>query len=165
MKIEEEDDDVYMEGGAEPNTIEAAVLFATACHAGQKDKGGRPYILHPLRVMLAVAPDQIAMMAAVMHDVVEDCECTLDDLRTAGFSEEVIEIVDLLSRPTKDAPDRPTHRQYVGRICDSKNPRAVSIKLCDSRDNLDRVNELPEDQRGIAKRYQQAIDLLCDVKF
>jgi len=54
MKVREKDDDVSMEGDAELNSIEAAVLFATACHARQKDKGGLPYILHPLRVMLAV---------------------------------------------------------------------------------------------------------------
>jgi (p)ppGpp synthase/HD superfamily hydrolase len=119
--------------------------------------------------MLAVTdkkyPDKITMMAAVLHDVVEDCDCTLDDLRTAGFCEEVIEVVDLLSRPPKDAPNRPTHRQYIGRICESKNVRAVHIKLEDSKDNLSRVDELPEDQRGIAKRFQGAIDLLCDVTF
>jgi (p)ppGpp synthase/HD superfamily hydrolase len=159
-----------MDADAELNSIEAAILFATACHAGQKDKGGKkPYILHPLRVMLAVTdkkyPDKITMMAAVLHDVVEDCDCTLDDLRTAGFCEEVIEVVDLLSRPPKDAPNRPTHRQYIGRICESKNVRAVHIKLEDSKDNLSRVDELPEDQRGIAKRFQGAIDLLCDVTF
>jgi (p)ppGpp synthase/HD superfamily hydrolase len=154
-----------MDVDAELNSIEAAILFATACHAGQKDKGGKPYILHPLRVMLAVAPDQIAMKAAVLHDVVEDCGCTLDNLREACFDEEVIELVDLMTRPPKDAPNRPTHRQYIGRICESKNPRAVHIKLEDSKDNLGRVGELPPDQRGIAHRYEQAIELLCDVVF
>ena len=158
-----------MNADAELNSIEAAILFATTLHAGQKDKGGRPYILHPLRVMLAVQnktyPDKITMMAAVLHDVVEDCECTLDDLRTAGFCEEVVEVVDLLSRPPKDAPNRPTHRQYIGRICDSKNTRAVRVKMEDTMDNLLRVDELPPDQRGIAKRYEQALEMLCDVVF
>jgi (p)ppGpp synthase/HD superfamily hydrolase len=158
-----------MDADAELNSIEAAILFATACHAGQKDKGGKPYILHPLRVMLAVTakkyPDKITMMAAVLHDVVEDCGVSLVDLRTAGFCEEVIELVDLLSRPGKDAPNRPTHRQYIGRICESKNVRAVHIKMEDTKDNLSRVDELPSDQRGIEKRYEQTMELLCDVVF
>lgn len=169
MKIEEKGEDTYVEGDAEPNSIEAAILFATTLHAGQKDKSGKPYILHPLRVMLAVQtkdyPDKITMMAAVLHDVVEDCECTLEDLRTAGFCEEVVELVDLLSRPGKDVPNRPTHRQYIGRICESKNPRAVLIKMEDTKDNLKRVCELPPDQRSIEKRYEQAMELLCDVVF
>jgi len=153
-----------MTADAELNSIEAAILFATALHAGQKDKSGKPYILHPLRVMLAVtdkkSPDKITMMAAVLHDVVEDCDCTLDDLRTAGFCEEVICAVDLLSRPPKGAPNRPTHRQYIDRICASKNPRAIHIKLEDTKDNLSRVDELPPDQRSIEKRYEQALELL-----
>jgi len=105
------------------------------------------------------------MMAAVLHDVVEDCDCTLDDLRTAGFCEEVIEVVDLLSRPPKDAPNRPTHWQYIGRICESKNVRAVRIKIEDTKDNLSRVDELLLEQRSIQKRYEQAMELLCDVVF
>jgi (p)ppGpp synthase/HD superfamily hydrolase len=153
----------------EVNSIDAAILFAAHCHAGQKCKVGRPYILHPLRVMMAVEtkeyPDKITMMAAVLHDVVEDCDVTLDDLRKAGFCEEVVEVVDLLSRPPKDAPNRPTHRQYIGRICESKNPRAVHIKMEDTKDNLSRVGELPPDQRSIEKRYEQAMELLCDVVF
>lgn len=149
-----------MNADAEANSIEAAVLFATAYHAGQKDKGGKPYILHPLRVMLAVGPDPATMMAAVLHDVVEDCGVRLEDLRTAGFDEEVVTLVDLLSRPAKDAPDRPTHRQYIGRICDSKNAKAIHIKLADTKDNLSRVNELSPEQRSIQKRYEQALELL-----
>lgn len=144
----------------ELNSIEAAILFATTLHAGQKDKSGKPYILHPLRVMLAVSPDQTAMKAAVLHDVVEDCDCTLGDLRAAGFDEEVVELVDLMSRPPKDAPNRPTHRQYIERIRESKNLRAIRIKLADSKDNLSRVKELPPDQRSIERRYEQAIELL-----
>lgn len=149
-----------MNADAELNSIEAAILFATAVHAGQKDKSGKPYILHSLRVMIAVAPDETMMKAAVLHDVVEDCEVRFEDLRTAGFDEGVIEMVDLLTRPPKGAENRPTHREYVKRICDSGNRGAQIIKLSDSLDNLGRVDELPPEQRSIWDRYRQTVLML-----
>jgi (p)ppGpp synthase/HD superfamily hydrolase len=161
--IEQKNGDTVLDGDAELNSIEAAILFATALHAGQKDKGGKPYILHPLRVMLAVGPDQTAMKAAVLHDVVEDCGCRLEDLLAAGFAKDVVELVDLLSRPPKNVPNRPTYRQYVERICESKNPRAVHIKIEDTKDNLRRVHELPASERGIVDRYEKTLEMLCDV--
>jgi (p)ppGpp synthase/HD superfamily hydrolase len=152
-----------MDANAELNSIEAAVLFATAVHAGQKDKSGKPYILHPLRVMLAVAPDETMMKAAVLHDVVEDCGVRFEDLRAAGFDEDVIAMVDLLTRPPKEAENRPTHREYVQRICDSGNRGAQIIKLSDSLDNLSRVMELPPEQRSIRDRYEKTISMLYQI--
>lgn len=62
-------------------TLERAIEIAAATHAGQTDKGGAPYILHPLRVMLRVAPGA-QQIVAVLHDVVEDSDgkITFDDL-------------------------------------------------------------------------------------
>ena len=73
-------------------TLERAIEIAAATHAGQKDKGGAPYILHPLRVMLRVAPGA-QQIVAVLHDVVEDSDgkVTFDDLASEGFSQEVID--------------------------------------------------------------------------
>lgn len=64
--------------------LEKAILIATKAHEGQKDKAGKPYILHPLRVMLRMKTTK-DMMAAILHDVVEDTDVTLDDLREHGF--------------------------------------------------------------------------------
>ncbi|MDI3292501.1 hypothetical protein [Janthinobacterium tructae] len=62
-------------------TLERAIEIAAATHAGQTDKGGAPYILHPLRVMLRVAPGA-QQIVAVLHDVVEDSDGKIpfDDL-------------------------------------------------------------------------------------
>ena len=71
------------------STLERAIAIAVAAHAGQFDKAGRPYILHPLRVMLALdtTDDQIV---GVLHDVVEDTDVTLEGLRAEGFSEVIL---------------------------------------------------------------------------
>src|SRR5947209_1708538 len=73
-------------------TIEKALQIAAQAHAGQKDKEGLPYILHPLRVLAGVQAEE-AQIVAVLHDVVEDTPVTLDDLRRAGFSDTVLAAV------------------------------------------------------------------------
>ena len=70
-------------------TLERALEIAAKAHAGQMDKAGQPYVLHPLRMMLAVTTPE-ARMAAVLHDVVEDTAVTLEELRDEGFPAAVI---------------------------------------------------------------------------
>jgi (p)ppGpp synthase/HD superfamily hydrolase len=141
--------------------LDAAIRLAVAHHAGQQDKGGRAYILHPLRVMNAVRDlGEEAMAAAVLHDIVEDTSVTLDDLRAMAFPESVVRAVDLLTRPPAGAPDRPTYRAFVERIRESGDPIARAVKLADLRDNLGRIGELPATERGIARRYEEAIRTL-----
>lgn len=77
--------------------LEKAIEIAAKAHAGQLDKGGEPYILHPLRVMLRMN-DNLERMAAVLHDVVEDSDITLEKLSEEGFSAEVIEAVAALTK-------------------------------------------------------------------
>ena len=70
------------------STLERAVAIATQAHGGQTDKAGEPYIRHPLRVMLSMDSD-LERIVAVLHDVVEDSDITLDQLRADGFSDQV----------------------------------------------------------------------------
>jgi (p)ppGpp synthase/HD superfamily hydrolase len=71
------------------STVERAIEIAARGHAGQLDKAGNPYVLHPLRVMLRLdAPEE--RMAGVLHDVVEDCGWSIDDLRAEGFSDAAV---------------------------------------------------------------------------
>lgn len=108
-------------------TIERALQIAAKAHEGQKDKEGRPYILHPLRVMHAVTGLD-AQIVAVLHDVVEDTSVTMEDLRAAGFSETVLAAV-----------LRVTHRKnesYVDYAVRCKaDPIAKQVKLADLEDN------------------------------
>ena len=71
------------------STLEKAIELAARHHAGQLDKGGMPYILHPLAVMMAV-DDQRAKIVAVLHDALEDTALTEADLRGAGFANQKI---------------------------------------------------------------------------
>jgi len=109
------------------STLEKALEIATAAHAGAKDKQGDPYILHPIRVMHGVEGEE-ARIVALLHDVVEDTDVTLDDIRAAGFSEAVVEGLDLVTH----RKDRPYSEYVIG--C-RKSSIATQVKLSDLRDN------------------------------
>jgi (p)ppGpp synthase/HD superfamily hydrolase len=137
-------------------TLEDAIALAVESHHGQTDKVGQPYILHPLRVMLAVH-GEAARMAAVLHDVVEDCGVTLDDLRVHGYPEDVVQAVDCLTRREGES-----YEAFVDRL--APNPLARCVKLADLEDNLD-VRRLPavteKDQERL-NRYLAARARLLD---
>ncbi|MEF2549354.1 HD domain-containing protein, partial [Aurantimonas sp. E1-2-R+4] len=78
------------------STIERAAAIAMQAHADQVDKGGAPYITHPSRVSLAVDGEE-AKIVALLHDVIEDSQWTLHQLRDAGFSASVVQAVDALT--------------------------------------------------------------------
>jgi len=119
-------------------TIDKALQIAAMAHEGQKDKAGAPYILHPLRVMLAV-DGETAKIVAVLHDVIEDTPVTIDDLRKAGFGEEVVSAV-LCVTHQKDE----TYAGYVVRC--KKNEIARQVKIADLADNCrpDRIILRPQ---------------------
>lgn len=130
--------------------LEAAILMATQAHSGQTDKQGAPYILHPLRVMLAVPPE--LRIAAVLHDVVEDTSVTLGAIR-AEFGDEVADTVDALSRR-----DGETYiKDFIARV--ARHPAARIIKRADIADNLGR---LTPDLAGMERRYSRALAILAD---
>ena len=79
------------------STLEKAIQIAVIAHTGQKDKSGEPYILHPLKVMMHVKTEE-ARIVAVLHDVVEDSEITLQDLKNNGFTQNIVDAVDALTK-------------------------------------------------------------------
>ena len=79
-------------------TIGDAIKLAVDAHERQMDKGGQPYILHPLRLMLAVNSEP-ARIVALLHDVVEDNPTfTLEKLRLAGYPQDVLDALDCLTK-------------------------------------------------------------------
>lgn len=112
-------------------TVDAARALAVAAHAGQPDKGrpDLPYVTHPFRIM-ATFQDPILQMIAVLHDVVEDSDVNLDDLRAAGAPERVVAAVALLTHDKTEPRDA-----YLRRIRDK--PDALAVKLADNADNSD----------------------------
>jgi (p)ppGpp synthase/HD superfamily hydrolase len=136
------------------SSLERAIVIAAEAHAGQRDKVGETYILHPLRVMLAVrTPEE--RMAAVLHDVVEDTPWTLDALRAEGFSAEVVEAVDAVTR--REGED---YFDFVARA--GTNRVARPVKVADLRDNLDlsRIAAPTERDHERCERYRKALALL-----
>ena len=77
-------------------TLSKAIAIAAQAHQNQLDKSGRAYILHPLRMMFKMTTDE-EMMAAILHDVVEDSNWTIEALRAEGFPEAVLEAVESLT--------------------------------------------------------------------
>ncbi|PJJ21739.1 HD domain-containing protein [Janthinobacterium sp. OK676] len=116
---------------ARRGTLERAIEIAAATHAGQTDKGGAPYILHPLRVMLRVAPGA-QQIVAVLHDVVEDSDgkVTFDDLASEGFSQEVIDGVRAVSKIEGES-----YEAFIARA--ALNPVGKAVKLADLAENSD----------------------------
>src|SRR3954470_21134310 len=85
-------------------TVADAIALATEHHRQSKDKGGAPYILHPIRVMLAMTTDD-ARRVAVLHDLVEDTHVTPDDLRKRGYPEAEIEALHALTKRKGESYD------------------------------------------------------------
>ena len=136
------------------STIERAIEIALRAHAGQTDKAGAPYILHPLRLMLRM-PTPPEMMIAVLHDVVEDSAITLGDLRQEGFSDEVIDAVSAVTRREGES-----YEAFVLRA--AANPLGAKVKLADLEDNMDllRLQDLGDRDLERLKRYHRAWTLL-----
>ncbi len=111
------------------STIDRAIQIAVIPHAGQIDKGGEPYILHPLRVMLQMATEE-DRITAVLHDVVEDSEYTFESLATEGFSADVISALEALTK-------RPGETRIEAARRAAANPLATRVKLADNAENSD----------------------------
>ena len=125
-------------------------------HKDQRDKSGAPYVFHPFHLAEQMT-DEYTVCTALLHDVVEDTDTTLEDLRSEGFPEEVLEALALL---THDA-DTP-YMDYVKRL--KHNPIARAVKLADLAHNSDptRLEVMDEWALARAEKYHEAIKLLSE---
>ena len=144
--------------------LEKAIAFARSIHAGQLDKGGGVYIDHPLRVMEAVRPHgRDAMIAAVLHDTLEDGGITVEDLRAQGFPEDAIQAVAVVTKRPDEEDGAEGYSRFIERIALSGSKVAIRVKLADLADNLDlsRLGREPtaKDQARSAK-YARARERL-----
>lgn len=132
-------------------TLERAVAIAAEAHAGQTDKAGAPYILHPLRVMAAQEGDA-ARIVGVLHDVVEDSPVTLDHLAAAGASEAVLRGLDAVTRRAEES-----YEAFVARA--GADPLGRAVKIADLRDNMDlaRIAQPSDKDRARLARYARAL--------
>lgn len=135
--------------------VEKAISLAVEAHAGEVDKQGKPYILHPLHLMMQMETAE-EMITAVLHDVIEDTALTLEDLRQYGFPEVVLDALALLTHDTAST----SYEEYVAAI--KPNPLACKVKLADLAHNMD-VRRLPEmgmKDYGRLEKYRHAWDML-----
>lgn len=138
----------------ESHLIEKALGIALEAHRGQIDKYGQPYVLHPLRLMHRFRDPELQTIA-VLHDVVEDSDCTLDQLKTEGFGERIVQAVDALTRR-----DEESYVSLIDRAAD--NPLARQVKLADLEDNMDirRMKTVGDLERERLNRYRCAYEKL-----
>lgn len=143
-----------MEKQVAAQQVTDAIVFATNAHRNQYDKTGHLFILHPLRVMNAVAHiGTREMIVAVLHDVVEDTKRTIEDIQCV-FGKLIADSVDAISRREDE-----TYRKYVERC--KLDPVARIVKIADVLDNASPARYLPE-LKGLHKRYELSIDILTD---
>lgn len=121
----------------ERDPLAYAIAVAATAHAGQVDKGGQPYILHPLRVMADVVGLN-ERIVAVLHDVIEDSDTYSLDQAQVDFGIEVAMALDAITKRKGE-----TYDAYLGRV--AANKLATTVKLADMRDNSDlsRLGGLP----------------------
>jgi hypothetical protein len=138
------------------STLERALAIAVQAHAGQLDKAGAPYILHPLRVMLQMDTNE-ERIVAVLHDVVEDSEWSLERLRAEGFSEHVLLAIDSVTSRVGEPYDA-----FVLRA--GRNAIGRRVKLANLHDNCDlrRIATPTERDHARIEKYRHAIELLRD---
>jgi (p)ppGpp synthase/HD superfamily hydrolase len=144
--------------------IKKALDFATKAHEGQKRKyTGEPYIIHPIEVMNIVktVPHTDEMLcAALLHDVVEDCGVTLEEIR-AEFGNEVCFMVNDLTDFSCPEDGNRAKRKEIDRIWISQaEPRSKTIKLADLISN---TKSICQHDRNFAKVYIKEKELLLEV--
>ena len=130
-----------------------AMKLCFLAHRDQVDKGGLPYVFHPYHLAESM-PDEITTVTALLHDVVEDTDYTLEDLRDMGFPAKALEALALLTHD-KSEP----YLDYMARV--RENPVARTVKLADLRHNSDTTRLEPgQTDEARLRKYAKAIALL-----
>ena len=131
-----------------------AMVLAYEAHQGQYDKSGLPYVFHPFHLAEQMDTEE-AVTAELLHDVAEDTDYTLEDLRSMGFPDAVTDALALLTHD----PSVP-YLEYVERL--KSNPIARSVKLADLTHNSDlsRLPVVTEKDLERVEKYRKAMNLL-----
>ena len=131
-----------------------AMKLCYEAHKDQVDKSGLPYVFHPAHVAEQMT-DEATTIVALLHDVVEDTDYTLEDLAAEGFGKDILEAVALMTHED-DVP----YLDYVTKL--KGNPIARAVKLADLAHNSDlsRIGEVDEETRERLEKYKKAMALL-----
>ena len=138
-------------------TLEETLRIALEAHDGQKDLVGNPAILHLMAVCLAGRSD-LQKKAGILHDIVEDTDLTLEDLRDRGVEDDVVEVVDLLTHREEDS-----YEEYIRKIVSSGNETAIQVKLNNLHHNLQRAEDAVQALDTSSKKTKDLFDLIVDI--
>ena len=136
--------------------LQRAIEIALEAHKGALDKGGNPYILHPLRLMLQMDSEE-EMIVAILHDVVEDSEkWSFDKLHKEGFSKKIINSLRSITKENENED----YEKFIDRSVKDKIGRKV--KIADISDNLDisRLKEVTDKDILRINKYKKALEKL-----
>ena len=138
------------------NLYKKAVMIAQEAHKGQLDKGGNPYIEHPLYVASQVDKMELKIVA-VLHDTLEDSDMTANDLKKEGFPERIVDAIVML---THEDGDEEAYLDYIRRV--ATNTMAAAVKKADLMHNMDmsRIQKPTEKDLKRRAKYEKAFGLL-----
>ena len=133
-----------------------ALCLSFEAHKDQVDKSGIPYVYHPFHLAEQMDTEE-TVIVALLHDVVEDTDYTLQDIADMGFPQSVVGAIALMTHDESVA-----YMDYVARI--KQNPIAAAVKLADLRHNSDtsRLDVVDDKAMERIQKYQQAIALLTE---
>ena len=134
-----------------------AMLLAWDMHLMSVDKGGMPYILHPVAVAEMMMDDEYAVCVALLHDIIEDTPMTIHQLSCMHFPIEIIEAVDAITRKENEK-----YMDYLARVKDNKLARKVKLGDLKHNSDLGRLRSIDEKALSLQKRYKKAISFLID---
>lgn len=145
------------------SNLAVAISIAATKHVNQFDQGGNPYILHPLRLLhklMQKTEDQDTLILAVLHDCIEDTDLTIDDLIAQGFSQNVINDLQLMTK--RKGEDY--LKEYIPRIATSY--RCILVKMEDLTHNSDirRLKGLTDKDQARMLKYHTAYMYLKECK-
>ena len=131
-----------------------ALKISFNAHKNQVDKSGMPYVFHPFHLAEQM-DDEYSVCVALLHDVVEDTDITIEELIIEGFPKEVINAIELMTHS-----DSVPYLDYVKII--KNNPIARKVKLADLMHNSDlsRLDKIDDKVLERVAKYKKAIGIL-----
>jgi (p)ppGpp synthase/HD superfamily hydrolase len=135
--------------------LNRAIEIAVNGHRGQFDKAGKPYILHPLRVMVSL-DNEDEMICAILHDIIEDTGIRAQGLIDEGFNQKIIDAILSVTKSDIDID----YFDFIRRA--KENPIGRKVKIADLKDNLNlnRISNPSTEDFKRTERYRKALYIL-----
>ena len=134
--------------------------FVKERHAGQKDKVGDKYVNHLFRIYLAAIVNELGFnceIVALLHDILEDTDTTIDELKSLGLEDNIIEAIECITRLEEES-----YKEYIKRV--AGNLIAKKVKILDLEDNLNIGRYIKYNMTvpaSLIARYTEALKYLC----